>query len=116
MSETMKAVTVYGPDDARMETVKKPVASGDMLVIKVLRTGVCATDFSIYTGESSFVKSGEIVYPCRFGHEWAGVVESVGENVKNFKAGDRVFADNFFISSGLFISSIIFIFTPLKSI
>lgn len=95
MSETMKAITVYGPNDARMETVKKPVASKEMLVIKVLRTGVCATDFSIYTGESSFVKSGEIVYPCRFGHEWAGVVESVGEDVKNFKAGDRVYADNF---------------------
>lgn len=95
MNETMKAITVYGPNDARLETVKKPVATKDMLVIKVLRTGVCATDFSIYTGESSFVKSGEIVYPCRFGHEWAGVVESVGEDVKAFKAGDRVFSDNF---------------------
>lgn len=95
MNETMKAITVYGPNDARLETVKKPVATKDMLVIKVLRTGVCATDFSIYTGESSFVKSGEIVYPCRFGHEWAGVVESVGEDVKGFKAGDRVFSDNF---------------------
>lgn len=93
--ETMKAVTVYGPYDARMEEVEKPVAVGDMLVIKVLRTGVCATDSSIYTGESSFIKSGEIVFPCRFGHEWAGVVESVGENVTKFKAGDRVYADNF---------------------
>ena len=93
--ETMKAVTVYGPYDARMEDVPKPVAYDDMLVIKVLRTGVCATDSSIFTGESSFIKSGEIVFPCRFGHEWAGVVESVGENVTGFKAGDRVYADNF---------------------
>lgn len=93
--EMMKAVTVYGPYDARMESVKKPVATGRMIVMKVKRTGVCATDFSIYTGESSFVKSGEIKYPCRFGHEWAGVVESVGEDVKDFKPGDRVYADNF---------------------
>ncbi len=93
--ETMKAITVYGPNDARLETVAKPVANDDMLVIKVLRTGVCATDLSIFTGESSFVKSGEIVYPCRSGHEWAGVVESVGEGVKNFKPGDRVYTDNF---------------------
>ncbi len=93
--ETMRAVTVYGPYDARMENVPKPEATDDMLVIKVCRTGVCATDFSIYTGESSFIKSGEIVFPCRFGHEWAGIVESVGENVKNFKPGDRVYCDNF---------------------
>ena len=93
--ETMKAVTVYGPRDARMEDVPKPVANDNMLVIKVVRTGVCATDSSIYTGESSFIRSGEIVFPCRFGHEWTGIVESVGENVTKFQPGDRVYTDNF---------------------
>ena len=95
MSEYMKAITVYGPNDARMEDVAKPIAKDDMVVIKVCRTGVCATDLSIYTGESSFIKSGEITYPCRFGHEYAGIVESVGENVTKFKPGDKVFSDNF---------------------
>lgn len=92
---TMKAVTVYGPLDARIEQVQKPAATGDMVVIKVLRTGVCATDFSIFTGDSSFVRSGEIVYPCRFGHEYAGVVEAVGPLVTKFRPGDRVYTDNF---------------------
>ncbi len=100
MENTMRAVTVYGPQDARIELVKKPEATGDMIVAKVLRTGVCATDLSIYTGDSSFIRSGEITYPCRFGHEWAGVVESVGPDVKDFKPGDRVYADNF-VSCGL---------------
>ena len=93
--ETMKAVTVYGPSLAKMEVVPKPRATGDMLVIKVKRTGVCATDLSIFTGESSFIRRGEIKIPCRFGHEWAGVVESVGEAVTKFKPGDRVYSDNF---------------------
>ena len=93
--ETMKAITVYGPRDARMETVPKPVATGDMIVAKVCRTGVCATDQSIYTGDSSFIRTGEIKYPCRFGHEWAGIIESVGPDVKDFKVGDRVYGDNF---------------------
>ncbi len=91
----MKAITVYGPHDARMEVVPKPLATGDMVVAKVCRTGVCATDQSIFTGDSSFIRSGEIKYPVRFGHEWAGVVESVGPEVKNIKPGDRVYSDNF---------------------
>lgn len=93
--QTMKAITVYGPYDARMEEVPKPEATGDMVVVKVCRTGVCATDKSIYTGESSFVRSGEIKYPVRFGHEWAGIVESVGPDVKQLKPGDRVYSENF---------------------
>ena len=93
--ETMKAITVYGPRDARMETVPKPLPVGDMLVIKVSRTGVCATDLSIFTGDSSFIRSGEIKYPCRFGHEYAGIVESVGPEVTEFKPGDRVYTENF---------------------
>ncbi len=100
MENTMRAVTVYGPQDARVEHVKKPEATGDMIVAKVLCTGVCATDLSIFTGDSSFIRSGEIVYPCRFGHEWAGVVEAVGPDVKGFKPGDRVYADNF-VSCGV---------------
>lgn len=95
MNETMKAITVYGPSIARLEDVPKPVAVDDMLVIRVCRTGICATDLSIFTGESSFIKNGDIKIPCRFGHEWAGVVESVGEKVTKFKAGDRVYSDNF---------------------
>ena len=93
--QTMKAITVYGPHDARMEDVPMPEAVGDMVVARVCRTGVCATDQSIYTGESSFVRAGQITYPCRFGHEWAGIVEAVGPDVKEFKVGDRVYADNF---------------------
>ncbi len=95
MKKMMKAITVYGPRDARIESVPVPSASGDMIVAKVIRTGVCATDLSIYSGDSSFIRSGEIRYPVRFGHEWAGIVEAVGPDVKDFRPGDRVYADNF---------------------
>ena len=90
----MKVLTVTAPMKAEYSVVEKPVPKGKMILAKVKRTGVCATDLSIFTGESSFVKSGEITYPVRFGHEWSGVVESVGEDVKTFKPGDKIFSDS----------------------
>ena len=90
----MKALTVINPHHAEFSDVPTPVATGKMLLVKVKRTGVCATDLSIYTGESSFVESGQIVYPVRFGHEWSGEVVSVGEEVKDFKPGDKVISDS----------------------
>ncbi|MBO4220245.1 MAG: zinc-binding dehydrogenase [Clostridia bacterium] len=92
--ETMKALTVFGPGDARITEVPAPHPHGDMVKIKVVRTGVCATDQAIFTGNCSFVRSGEIVYPVRMGHEYSGVVSEVGEDVKSFFPGDRVFTDN----------------------
>ena len=90
----MKVLTVTAPHKAQYIDVEKPVASKRMLLVKVIKAGVCATDYSIFTGESSFVKSGQIKYPVRFGHEWSGIVEAVGEDVKNFKVGDRVVSDS----------------------
>lgn len=90
----MKALTAVRPGEAKFKEVEKPVATGNMLLVKVCRAGICATDFSIFSGESSFVKNGQIKYPVRFGHEWSGTVESVGEDVKKFKKGDRVVSDS----------------------
>lgn len=94
MKQTMKAITVYGPHDMRLEDVAMRPLKKDEVLVRVAWTGICATDLAIYTGESSFVKSGEIKYPCRIGHEWSGVVEEVGEAVTKFKKGDRVITDN----------------------
>ena len=90
----MKVLTITAPTKAEFSDVQKPVPKGKMILAKVKRTGVCATDLSIFTGESSFVKNGEITYPVRFGHEWSGVVEGVGEDVKTFKPGDKIFSDS----------------------
>ena len=89
----MLALTIKGPFDAEISEVDKPIAKDDFAVVKVKRVGLCATDTAIFNGSTSFVKDGQIKYPVRIGHEWSGVIESVGENVKNFKPGDRVFSD-----------------------
>lgn len=89
----MKALVAIEPHNTKYLEVDKPKAEKDMVVVKVSKAGICATDFAIHTGECSFVKSGDIKYPVRFGHEWSGVVDSVGEGVTKFKPGDRVVSD-----------------------
>lgn len=90
----MKALVALGPNEAAYLEVNKPKAEKNMVLVKVIKAGICATDFAIYTGECSFVKDGSIKYPVRFGHEWSGIVEEVGPNVKKFKPGDHVISDS----------------------
>ncbi len=53
--------------------------------LEVHYCGVCHSD--IHTARGDW---GEIEYPCVPGHEIVGIVTRVGQNVKEFKAGDRV--------------------------
>ena len=90
----MKALTVLKPHVAEYQEVPKPAAVGRFMTVKVERAGICATDFSIFSGDCSFVRSGEIVYPVRFGHEWSGTVVECGDEVRGFKPGDRIYSDS----------------------
>ncbi|KAK6543700.1 S-(hydroxymethyl)glutathione dehydrogenase [Orbilia ellipsospora] len=53
--------------------------------IKVEYTGVCHTDAYTLSG-----KDPEGAFPIILGHEGAGIVESVGEDVISVKPGDHV--------------------------
>uniref|UniRef100_A0A0A1X0F9 S-(hydroxymethyl)glutathione dehydrogenase n=1 Tax=Zeugodacus cucurbitae TaxID=28588 RepID=A0A0A1X0F9_ZEUCU len=73
---------------------KKPLVIEDVEVappkahevrIKIIASGVCHTDAYTLGG---FDPEG--VFPVILGHEGAGIVESVGEGVTAFKAGDHV--------------------------
>lgn len=93
MNQTMQAARIYGPSDIRIVGIPVPeVGPGDVLC-RVVTTGICGTDYAIYTGEISFAKDGSIKFPMTPGHEWSGIVERVGADVKDFKAGDRVVGD-----------------------
>jgi L-iditol 2-dehydrogenase len=81
--EIMQAAVYRGVNDIRVETVPVPkVGAGEMLV-RVHSCGVCGTDLKkIATGSHSA--------PRIFGHETSGVVAAVGENVSQYRPGDRV--------------------------
>jgi len=95
MKKTMKAARIFGPTDIRIADVPVPELGAHDVLCRVARAGVCGTDYSIYTGELSFVKSGLVKYPLIPGHEWSGTVEKTGPEVENFKPGDRVVGDTF---------------------
>lgn len=90
----MKAFVIQEPGRVEMIETEKPVPSPDEAVIKVAYAGVCATDLAILSGDMSLVRNGSIRYPVRFGHEWSGVIESVGADVTDFKPGDRVISES----------------------
>ena len=69
----------------KIETVPDPTPSPGGLVLAVRATGLCRSDWHGWMGHDP-----DIVLPHVPGHEFAGVVEAVGRNVKNWKPGDRV--------------------------
>lgn len=65
--------------------VTDPAPSPDGVVIEVKATGLCRSDWHGWMGHDE-----DIQLPHVPGHEFAGVISSVGKNVKNWKIGDRV--------------------------
>lgn len=55
--------------------------------IKIKWVGICGSDVEVYRGarEPEF-----ITYPTRLGHEVAGVIDKIGENVLGLQVGDHV--------------------------
>lgn len=89
----MKAIIVVGPEDIRMIETEKPKVGPRDVLSRVTYSGICGTDLTILSGDMSLVRDGQIKYPVRIGHEWSGIVEEVGEEVKGFRPGDRVVSD-----------------------
>ncbi len=82
----MKAVVLVGVGDVQVLDVPDPVitAPGDA-VVRVTATAICGADLFPYHGYTPGFENGTIL-----GHEYVGVVEAVGANVRNVAVGDRV--------------------------
>jgi len=66
-----------------------PQPGEDELLIRVQACGICGSDVHGYDGST-----GRRLPPIVMGHEAAGIVESVGSAVGNFRAGDQVTFDS----------------------
>jgi threonine dehydrogenase-like Zn-dependent dehydrogenase len=88
MAKTMKAAVVEKPNVLVIKQVPVPQIAEEEVLIRVKYTGICGTDWSIFTGRYSADK-----LPLISGHEFSGTVAQVGKKAKGLKEGDRVTAD-----------------------
>ena len=86
----MSNKTFYMTDIEKLEVgeAPMPVIGPDDVMIRVRSVGVCGSDLHYY--RSGAIGDFVVKYPFVLGHEAAGVIEEVGENVRNLKKGDRV--------------------------
>jgi len=86
---TMRAVQFYEPGVLRLDHVDLPEVGPEEILIKNAVILTCGTDLKMYKRGHSFAKP-----PLIIGHEFAGVVTRVGDNVQKFREGMRVVAAN----------------------
>ncbi|RYM02750.1 alcohol dehydrogenase [Sporolactobacillus sp. THM7-7] len=70
-----------------VKEVTDPLLTPDGIILKLKATGVCRSDWHTWLGEW---KESISSLPHILGHEMSGVIEEVGQNVQNFRKGDRV--------------------------
>lgn len=68
-----------------LQTVPDPTPADDGVVIQVMATGLCLSDWHGWMGHDPDIRLPHIP-----GHELAGVIEAVGKDVTLWKAGDAV--------------------------
>jgi L-iditol 2-dehydrogenase len=85
----MKAIvkTKRAPGFVEVLEYDKPEPGPDEVCVRVESAGVCGTDVKILHNETWSNP------PVILGHEYSGVVESVGGNVSGIEAGDRVVSE-----------------------
>ena len=82
----MKVAMYYNNKDVRLEELPKPKIGLGEILIKVMASGICGSDVM----EWYRIKTA----PRVLGHEITGEIVEVGEGVKRYKVGNRVFVSH----------------------
>ncbi len=80
-----------------MQTLETPKPKGSQVLIKVQSAGVCHSDIHLWEGgyegpAGQFMKTTDrgVKYPLTPGHEVAGIIDSMGEDVEGFTKDEKV--------------------------
>ncbi|KNG48000.1 GroES-like protein [Stemphylium lycopersici] len=81
----MKALIYDGVGKCKLVEKDTPQLSGGLdALVKMQRTTICGSDLHILKGDVPTCTPGRTL-----GHEGIGIIEEIGQEVKNFKEGDR---------------------------
>ncbi len=94
----MKAARIVRvKEPLEIQTLETPKPRGAQVLIKVQSAGVCHSDIHLWEGgydgpAGSFMKTTDrgVKYPLTPGHEVAGIIDSVGEEVEGFTKDEKV--------------------------
>lgn len=82
----MQALTFGGKEIIDYSTVKDPgLLYPSDAIVKITMAGICGSDLHVYHGRETGIDHGTVM-----GHEFTGIVEEAGNDVKKFKKGARV--------------------------
>ena len=82
----MKAVVFHGIGDIRLDDVPDPqLQEPTDAIVRLTRNAICGNDLHMIRGTMVGMQAGTIL-----GHEGVGIVEEVGQEVRNLQVGDRV--------------------------
>jgi threonine dehydrogenase-like Zn-dependent dehydrogenase len=81
----MKGTVLHGPRDIRFEDRPEPtIVQPTDAILRLSATCICGSDLWPYRGIA------EVAKPTPMGHEYCGIVEEVGREVRNIKPGQFV--------------------------
>jgi L-iditol 2-dehydrogenase len=80
----MRAALLTQPFQIDIVDRELPSVAGSMVRVRVLQCGVCTSELDMWSGRAAEK------LPVALGHEVAGVVEEIGEDVGTVKVADRV--------------------------
>jgi len=83
----MRQAVMTAPGKIEFNDSQVPLAGKGQVQIEVKRIGVCGSDIHVFHGKHPFVS-----YPLIQGHEFSGVISSIGEGVEGVSIGDKVTA------------------------
>src|SRR5450759_2313949 len=82
-------ISYGGSDAAKYGDLPDPVVGNDQLLIQVKAVSINPVDFKIKRGDLKMIVGSK--FPKIVGSDFAGIVKEAGPEIKNFKAGDRVY-------------------------
>jgi 2-desacetyl-2-hydroxyethyl bacteriochlorophyllide A dehydrogenase len=85
----IKQARVHGPADVRLDEISKPRPGPKDVLVRVRACGICGSDLG-YIAQGGLGGGAPLAAPLPIGHEFAGIVDAIGGEVRGITPGMRV--------------------------